>query len=62
MMALFRSGGSRAAVCAEEKVRRVSEPSRQPKAAESDELAVEEVNLLVAEGRDNGCLTTGRIG
>ena len=42
-------------------MRRVSEPSRQPKAAESDELAVEEVNLLVAEGRDNGCLTTGRI-
>jgi RNA polymerase primary sigma factor len=43
------------------RVLRVIEPSRQPKTAESDELALEEVLLLIAEGRENGCLTTGRI-
>jgi RNA polymerase primary sigma factor len=39
----------------------VSDPSREPKTAESGEIAVEEVNQLIAEGRDQGFLTSGHI-
>ncbi len=39
----------------------MSEPTREPKTVASDDLAIEEVDLLLTEGRENGCLTTGRI-